>query len=107
MIGRGRLCQVHKRESLLSAALDYGLLPFLSACIRQFSAPELVSRGLNLRFLLDWTWKRVAYVKDSIDKLCECQLTVSAFALALQVEALLWSRAVPDGVVCDLVCVCA
>ena len=106
-MARLRLCQVHKRVSLLSAALDYGLLPFLSACIRQFSAPELVSRGLNLRFLLDWTWKRVAYVKDSIDKLCECQLTVSAFALALQVEALLWSRAVPDGVVCDLVCVCA
>ena len=79
MIGPGRLCQVHKRESLLSAALDYGLLPFLSACIRQFSAPELVSRGLNLRFLLDWTWKRVAYVKDSIDKLCECPLTESRF----------------------------
>ena len=61
----------------MSAALDYALMPFLGGCVARFGATELVSRGLDLRFLLEWAWKRVAYVKDSIDKLCEfCRFTI-------------------------------
>nr|XP_026694871.1 protein ELYS-like [Ciona intestinalis] len=59
-----------KREMILSAALDHGLFGFLSRVISDLSSGEHAGSGCSLRFIMEWAWKTVAIIKDSIDNLC-------------------------------------
>ncbi|XP_076804145.1 uncharacterized protein LOC143448335 isoform X2 [Clavelina lepadiformis] len=70
-----------KRENILSAALDQGIFSFLSRVISDLSSGVHAASGCTLRFVMDWAWKTVAIVKDSVDNLCVPIFDCSAVAL--------------------------
>ena len=48
-------------------ALDHHLLGLLTQCITQFSDGGFNGVGCTLRSILEWAWKKVAAIKESID----------------------------------------
>ncbi|XP_039251531.2 uncharacterized protein LOC120328998 isoform X1 [Styela clava] len=58
------------RENILTTALEHGQVSFLLSIVRDLASGHLAACGCTLRFVMDWAWKSVANVKDSIDKLC-------------------------------------
>jgi hypothetical protein len=58
-----------QREILLTVALENDCLPFLSQVIQNWSSGELTHIGCDCKFILDWIWKRVAFIKNAIDSI--------------------------------------
>ncbi|XP_078336668.1 uncharacterized protein LOC111137601 isoform X2 [Crassostrea virginica] len=58
------------KESLLTMALNYHMLSFITKCVQEWALGEFVHVGCSLKFLLDWVWSRVAEIKNSIDNSC-------------------------------------
>ncbi|KAM6272123.1 LOW QUALITY PROTEIN: protein ELYS-like [Spheniscus humboldti] len=57
-------------EAVLSAAVQAGSLELLTGCIKHWTSEEQPSSAANLRFVLEWTWKKVIYTKDELDQTC-------------------------------------
>ncbi|XP_041480738.1 protein ELYS-like isoform X1 [Lytechinus variegatus] len=61
--------QVQQREDLLTLALEHNQLGFLVACISSWSQGDFTS-GMNLRSILEWSWGKVASIKQTVDEIC-------------------------------------
>ncbi|KAM6270332.1 protein ELYS-like [Spheniscus humboldti] len=64
------LSQEEQLEAVLSAAVQAGSLELLTGCIKHWTSEEQPSSAANLRFVLEWTWKKVIYTKDELDQTC-------------------------------------
>lgn len=59
------------RKSLLTLALEYDKIRFITACIRTWADGDFYQQGCTLQFLLSWVWGRVTAVKQQIDVTCQ------------------------------------
>ncbi|XP_042557097.1 protein ELYS [Dipodomys spectabilis] len=57
-------------EAVLSAAVHTSSLGLLTGCIRRWITEEQPNSAANLRFVLEWTWNKVAVTKEEFDRLC-------------------------------------
>ncbi|KAM4861513.1 protein ELYS isoform 2-T2 [Thomomys bottae] len=57
-------------EAVLSAAVQTSSLGLLTGCIRRWITEEQPNSAANLRFVLEWTWNKVAVTKEEFDRLC-------------------------------------
>ncbi|XP_049687459.1 protein ELYS-like [Accipiter gentilis] len=64
------LSQEEQLEAVLSAAVQTGSLELLTGCIKHWASEAQPSSAANLRFVLEWTWKKVIYAKDEFDQIC-------------------------------------
>ncbi|KAM9273242.1 protein ELYS isoform 1-T1 [Cariama cristata] len=62
------LSQEEQLEAVLSTAVQTGSLDLLTGCIKHWTSEEQPSSAANLRFVLEWTWKKVIYTKDEFDQ---------------------------------------
>lgn len=57
------------REVLMNIALDNSLTPFLINTIKEWATGLNADIGCDLKHILDWIWKKVTSIKESIDSL--------------------------------------
>ncbi|XP_064642421.1 protein ELYS-like isoform X2 [Lineus longissimus] len=59
-----------QREALLTVCLEHAMIGFIGSCITQWAKGDYSQAGCNLRYMLNWAWKKVTQIKDTLDKLC-------------------------------------
>ncbi|KAI0214217.1 Protein ELYS [Lamellibrachia satsuma] len=60
---------IDKREAVLSVALHHNLIGFITGCITQSaSSSDYVG---TLRLVVEWAWRTVTKIKESLDTICE------------------------------------
>ncbi|XP_040206865.1 protein ELYS-like [Rana temporaria] len=64
------LSQEEQLQAVLSTAVETSSISFLTRCIKLWTAEEQPRSAANLRFVLEWTWNKVALVKREFDRLC-------------------------------------
>ncbi|XP_072436552.1 protein ELYS isoform X1 [Chiloscyllium punctatum] len=64
------LSQEEKLEAILSAAVESSSLGLITGCIRQWTAEEQPRSAASLRFVLEWTWKKITQTKEELDSIC-------------------------------------
>ncbi|XP_056423125.1 protein ELYS isoform X2 [Hyla sarda] len=64
------LTQEEQLQAVLSAAVETSSISLLTRCIKQWIEEEQPRSAPNLRFVLEWTWNKVALTKKEFDKLC-------------------------------------
>lgn len=60
---------VSRREVLMNIALDNSLTPFLINTIKEWAGGLNADIGCDLKHILEWIWKKVTTIKESIDTL--------------------------------------
>lgn len=65
------MLQVEQREFLLSVALEYQLVGFLSRCAAEWVDGSQSAMGCTLPALLKWGWQRATNLKNHADNLCK------------------------------------
>nr|XP_042898379.1 protein ELYS [Parasteatoda tepidariorum] len=61
---------VSQRESILQLALEYHLPFFFIKCLKEWRYSDSVHEFCTSKGLLNWGWKKVLVIKNSIDRLC-------------------------------------
>ena len=56
-----------QRSSLLTVALEHHMVGFLTECVASWYDGKYSEAGCTVAFLLDWAWKSVADIKQSVD----------------------------------------
>ncbi|XP_067901507.1 protein ELYS [Heterodontus francisci] len=64
------LSQEEKLEAILSAAVESSSLGLITGCIKQWTAEEQPRSAASLRFVLEWTWKKIIRTKEELDNVC-------------------------------------
>ncbi|XP_041030185.1 protein ELYS isoform X1 [Carcharodon carcharias] len=64
------LTQEEKLEAILSAAVESSSLGLITGCIKQWTAEEQPRSAASLRFVLEWTWKKITRTKEELDNIC-------------------------------------
>ncbi|XP_041418029.1 protein ELYS isoform X2 [Xenopus laevis] len=64
------LSQEEQLQAILAAAVETSSLGLLTSCIKRWTAEEQPRSAANLRFVLEWTWKKVTLTKQEFDRLC-------------------------------------
>ncbi|XP_048456737.1 protein ELYS [Rhincodon typus] len=64
------LSQEEKLEAILSAAVESSSLGLITGCIKQWTAEEQPRSAASLRFVLEWTWKKITQTKEELDNIC-------------------------------------
>ncbi|XP_078261491.1 protein ELYS [Rhinoraja longicauda] len=64
------LSQEEKLEAILSAAVESSSLGLITGCIKQWTAEEQPRSAASLRFVLEWTWKKITRTKEELDNIC-------------------------------------
>ncbi|XP_043860128.1 protein ELYS [Dromiciops gliroides] len=64
------LSQEEQLEAILSAAVHTSSLGLLTGCIKRWTTEEQPSSAANLRFVLEWTWNKVIFTKEELDRIC-------------------------------------
>lgn len=74
--------QTEQREFLMSIALEYQLVGFLSRCAAEWMDGSQSAMGCTLSALLKWGWQRAICLKTHADSLCECMNCEAKLILA-------------------------
>ncbi|XP_067844735.1 protein ELYS [Heptranchias perlo] len=64
------LTQEEQLEAILSAAVESSSLGLITGCIKQWTAEEQPRSAASLRFVLEWTWKKITRTKEELDNIC-------------------------------------
>nr|XP_015206993.1 PREDICTED: protein ELYS [Lepisosteus oculatus]XP_015206998.1 PREDICTED: protein ELYS [Lepisosteus oculatus] len=64
------LSQEEQLEAILSTAVDTSSLGLITGCIKQWTAEEQPGSAANLRFVLEWAWNKVTFMKEELDRIC-------------------------------------
>lgn len=64
------LSQEEQLQAVLSTAVETSSISLLTRYIKLWTAEEQPRSAANLRFVLEWTWNKVALVKREFDRLC-------------------------------------
>ncbi|XP_059841568.1 protein ELYS [Hypanus sabinus] len=64
------LSQEEKLEAILSAAVESSSLGLITGCIKQWTKEEQPRSAASLRFVLEWTWKKITRTKEELDNIC-------------------------------------
>uniref|UniRef100_UPI00398EF938 protein ELYS isoform X2 n=1 Tax=Pristiophorus japonicus TaxID=55135 RepID=UPI00398EF938 len=64
------LTQEEKLEAILSAAVESSSLGLITGCIKQWTSEEQPRSAASLRFVLEWTWKKITRTKEELDNIC-------------------------------------
>ncbi|XP_019747194.1 protein ELYS isoform X2 [Hippocampus comes] len=64
------LSQEEQLDAILSTAVETSTLGLITGCIKQWTAEEQPGSALNLRYILDWAWKKVTKTKEELDSIC-------------------------------------
>ncbi|XP_055495267.1 protein ELYS isoform X2 [Leucoraja erinacea] len=64
------LSQEEKLEAILSAAVESSSLGLITGCIKQWTTEEQPRSAASLRFVLEWTWKKITRTKEELDNIC-------------------------------------
>ncbi|XP_060099852.1 protein ELYS [Heteronotia binoei] len=64
------LSQEEQLQAILSAAVQTSSLGLLTSCIKQWTTEEQPDSAPKLRFVLEWTWKKVINTKEEFVRLC-------------------------------------
>ncbi|XP_051868119.1 protein ELYS isoform X2 [Pristis pectinata] len=64
------LSQEEKLEAILSAAVESSSLGLITGCIKQWTTEEQPRSSASLRFVLEWTWKKITRTKEELDNTC-------------------------------------
>ncbi|XP_069786975.1 protein ELYS isoform X2 [Narcine bancroftii] len=59
-----------KREAILSAGIESSSLGLITTCIKQWTTEEQPRSAASLRFVLEWTWKKITRTKEELDVVC-------------------------------------
>lgn len=57
-----------KRGALLTVGLEHNLINLLTGCVHHWSDGKYSEAGCTLKFILDWAWKSVYTIKQTVDK---------------------------------------
>jgi len=57
-----------QRKTLLTVALEQSMVGVVVAAIRDWADGRYSKAGCSLKFLLDWAWNKVIYIKEMIDR---------------------------------------
>ncbi|XP_056134819.1 protein ELYS [Lampris incognitus] len=64
------LSQEEQLDAILSTAVETSSLGLITGCIKQWTAEEQPGSALNLRYILEWAWKKVVHTKQELDGIC-------------------------------------
>ena len=56
-----------QRCSLLTVALEHHMVSFLTECVAHWFDGKYSEADCTVKFLLDWAWKAVADIKQTVD----------------------------------------
>ena len=59
--------QSQQRSALLTVALEHHMVSFLTECVSHWFDGKYSDADCTVRFLLDWAWKSVADIKQTVD----------------------------------------
>nr|XP_018913379.1 PREDICTED: uncharacterized protein LOC109041469 isoform X2 [Bemisia tabaci] len=64
------LTSTEQRNFVLSLALEYGLIKFITDCIDQWVNGQFCISGCSLPAVIHWAWDRISLIKQHADRLC-------------------------------------